>query len=190
MHGLLALFFFFAQPFWQAKLPEQWTAKEIGILRSNSPWAQSMGPAPAVLVYFATAAPVEDAESELRVRSKSPVREPDPDFAAYITAHRDQNFVLAIPYGAAALGKLGKAAEERRMEEETVMLIGKTRKYKLVGHFPPTAGDPTLRLIFPREVRPSDKTVLFRFSLPGIDFPDREIEFQVKDLMYRGKLEM
>src|SRR5262249_10888266 len=80
--------------------------------------------------------------------------------------------------------------EEKRMEEETVMLIGKTRKFKMVGHFPPTPSDPILRLIFPREVRPKDKTVVIRLSLPGIDFPDREAEFSVKDLMYRGKLEM
>jgi hypothetical protein len=60
----------------------------------------------------------------------------------------------------------------------------------MVGHFPPTPSDPVLRLIFPREVRPGDKTVTIRFSLPGIDFPDREVEFQVKELMYRGKLEM
>jgi hypothetical protein len=190
MHGLVALLFFLAQPFWQSKLPEQWTTQEIGILRSNSPWAQHMGPSPQVLVYFATAAPIEEAESELRVRSKSVVREPDPDYSAYVTMHRDQTFVLAIPYNATALGKLGKAAEERQMEEETMMVIGKTRKYKIAGHFPPTPSDPILRLIFPREVRPGDKTVVFRFSLPGIDFPEREIEFQIKDLMYRGKLEM
>jgi hypothetical protein len=188
MHALVPLLFFFAQPFWQARPPEDWTLKEIGILRSMSPWAQTVGPAPPVLVYFATAAPIEEAESELRVRSKSPMREPDPDYAAYITGHRDQNFVVAIPY--ANLAKLGKAEEERRLEEETVMLIGKTRRHKMVGHFPPTPSDPILRLIFPREVRPTDKTVIIRFSLPGIDFPDREVEFQVKDLMYRGKLEM
>src|SRR5689334_7343196 len=107
MHALLSLVFFMAQPFWQAKAPEDWTLAEISTLRTNSPWAQQVGPTPAVLVYLATATPVEEAESELRVRSKSPLREPDPDYAAYITAHRDQNFVVAIPY--ANLGKLGKA---------------------------------------------------------------------------------
>jgi hypothetical protein len=188
MRVLVPLLFFLAQPFWHAKTPEEWTAKEIGILRSNSPWAQPVGPAPPVLAYLATSAPIEEAESELRVRSKNPLREPDPDYAAYITMHRDQNFVLAIPY--TSLTKLGRAEEQRKMEEESVMLIGKGRQYKIVGHFPPTATDPILRLIFPREVRPSDKTVTFRLYLPGIDFPEREIEFPVKDLMYRGKLEM
>jgi len=94
MHMLASLLFFLAQPFWQAKAPEEWSLQEIGILRSNSPWAQQAGPAPAVLVYLATAAPIEEAESELRVRSRSPIAERDPDYSAYITAHRDQNLVL------------------------------------------------------------------------------------------------
>lgn len=187
MHALVPLLFFFAQPFWQAKAPDDWTLKEIATLRAASPWAQTIGPAPPVLVYLATAAPIEEAESELRVRSKGVMREPDPDYAAFITAHRDQNFVVAIPYP--NLSKLGKAEEERAFEEQTVMLIGK-KKVKMAGHFPPTPSDPVLRIIFPREVRPTDKTVIFRLSLPGIEFAERDAEFHVKDLMYRGKLEM
>ena len=50
--------------------------------------------------------------------------------------------------------------------------------------------DPVLRLIFDREVKPSDKTVTFRMYLPGLNFPEREVEFRVKDLMFQGKLEM
>ena len=188
MYAVAAVLFFLAQPFWQTKPPEEWTFQQIGILRSNSPWAQPVGPGAPVLVYFATAVPIQEAESELRVRSKNPLREPDPDYAAYITAHLDQNFALAIPYS--SLAKLGRADEQKKMEEETIMLIGKDRRYKMVGHFPPTAMDPVLRLIFRREVRPGDKSVMFRLYLPGVDFPEREIEFPVKDLMYRGKLEM
>jgi hypothetical protein len=45
-------------------------------------------------------------------------------------------------------------------------------------------------LIFPRAVKPSDKSVLFRLYLGGLKFPEREIEFRVKDLTYQGKLEM
>ena len=32
--------------------------------------------------------------------------------------------------------------------------------------------------------------LVFRLYLPGMDFPDREIEFRVKDLMYHRKLVM
>ena len=47
-----------------------------------------------------------------------------------------------------------------------------------------------LRLIFPRAVKPTDKTVVFRLYLGGLKFPEREVEFRVKDLTYQGKLEM
>ncbi len=184
MHALIAALFFLGQPFWETKPPEKWTNQEIEILRSNSPWAQLAGPGPAVLVYFATAAPIEEAEKELRLRGKLVL--PDPDYLAYISENREKSFVLAIPY--ASLAKLGKADEEKRLEEDSVMIAG-GRKYRIVGHFPPVPSDPILRLIFPREIQPSDKRVVFRLSLPGIDFPDREVEFTVKDMMFRGKLE-
>jgi hypothetical protein len=60
----------------------------------------------------------------------------------------------------------------------------------MVGHFPPTATDPVLRLVFPREVEASDKAVVFRLYLPGVEFPDREVQFRINELMYHGKLAM
>jgi hypothetical protein len=184
MRALIALFFL-AQPFWEAKAPDQWSNQEIETIRTNSPWAQTVGPAPFVLVCFATAAPIEEAESELRFRSNQAMHPPDPDYVTFLSDNREKYFVLAIPYP--SLNKLGKAEEEKRLEEETMMVIG-SRKYKMVGHFPPVPSDPTLRLVFPREIRPTDKRVVFRLSLPGIDFPDRDVEFNVKELIYRGKL--
>src|SRR6267154_1888337 len=89
MHAALVLFFFFARPFWEAKPPEMWSAAEIEILRTNSPWAHAAGPDPAVLVYFATAAPIEDAEGELRLRTRNTLREPDPDYLTYLSENRD-----------------------------------------------------------------------------------------------------
>jgi hypothetical protein len=187
MRALLPLLFFLAQPFWEAKPPEKWSNLEIDTLRTNSPWAQGVGPAPVMLVYLATAAPIEDAEGELRLRSKNTLHEPDADYLTYLSENREKYFVLAIPYP--ALDRLGKAEEEKRMEEESIMVIG-SRKYKMAGYFPPVPSDPVLRLVFPRQVRETDKRVVFRLSLPGIDFPDREVEFNVKELMYRGKLEL
>ncbi len=186
MHALLALFFF-AQPFWETKPPEKWSNQEIDMIRFNSPWAQSVGPAPAVLVYFATAAPVEEAEGELRLRSKNALHEPDADYLTYLSENREKYFVLAVPY--ASLEKLGKAQEEKRLEDESAMIIGR-KTYRMIGHFPPVPSDPVLRLVFPREIQPTDKRVVFRLSLPGIDFPDREVDFIVKELMYHGKLEI
>ena len=69
------------------------------------------------------------------------------------------------------------------------MRVGKKR-VRMVGHFPPTPSDRVLRLIFPRVVTSADRTVTFELYLPGIPQPARMVEFRVKDLMYRGKLEM
>jgi hypothetical protein len=190
MHALLPLFFFLAQPFWEAKPPEAWTDAEIQTVRTESPWAQRTTEAPVVVVYLATAAPIEHAEAELRLRLKKnphPMPEPDADYIEYLSGHREENFVLAVTYP--TLAGLGDARESKRMEEESVMLIGK-KSYGIIGHFPPTPSDPVLRLIFPRAMKPTDKTVLFRLYLGGLKFPEREIEFRVKDLTYQGKLEM
>jgi hypothetical protein len=156
-------------------------------MRHDSPWAQNVGPEPKVLVYLATAGPIEDAEQEARLRAKDPLAEPDPDYLDYLREHRDLHFVLAIPD--VTLSALQKPGEEHLMEEGTQMVVGR-KTYKMIGHFPPTPSDPVLRLVFPREAQPSDKSVIFHLYLPGIGFPERETEFRIKDLMYHGKLAM
>jgi len=184
---LVALLFFFGQPFWEARPPEKWSDREIATILENSPWAQTARPDPAVVVYFATARPIEEAESELRLRSKQPIPEPDPEYVIYVSDNRARQFVLAVPYP--RLTGLGRAEEQKRLQEESVMVIGR-KSYHIVGEFPPTPADPVLRLIFPREVKQTDKNVVFRLYLAGLDFPEREVEFNVKDLFYGGKLEM
>jgi hypothetical protein len=187
MHALVALLFFLAQPFWETKPADTWTAKEIDTIRNSSPWAQKVGPEPSILVYFATALPIEDAETELRLRGKNPPREPDAEFQAYVSRHRDGEFVLAIAYRKS--DKPLDATDLKRIEEETVMRVGR-KQIHISGHFPPIPSDPVLRLVFPREVRPEDRKVVFRLYVPGIDFPDREVDFAVKDMIYHGRLEM
>jgi hypothetical protein len=187
MRLVVAALFFLAQPFWETKPPEKWTVREIEIMHTESPWAQSAGPAPSVLVYLATAAPIEEAETEARVRVKDAPGRPDPDYLDYLREKRGDFFVIGIPY--VSRRAFEKPAEVARMERESVMLVGK-KQFRIAGHFPPTPADPVLRLAFPREVEPSDKQVIFRLYLPGIEFPDREVVFAVKDLMYHGKLAM
>ena len=187
MRALLGVLLFLAQPFWESKPPQQWTDAEVDAVLRDSPWAQVVGPSPEVLVYLATAAPVEEAEAELRVRGKHPAAEPDPDYLNYLNEHGEENLVLAIPYDPQS--GFGTEQDRRRMEAECEMVIGR-KSYKLVGHFPPANTDPVLRLVFPRVAKPTDKSVTFRLYLPGIPFPEREIEFRVKDLMARGRLEM
>ena len=183
MRWLLVLFFL-GRPFWEAKTPEHWSDREIEALRNDSPWAQTVGPEPKVLVYLATAAPIEEAEEEARLRSRNPLAEPDPDYLDYLRENRDKAFVLAVPEVTAA--GLGRAGEEEAMEENTGMVIGR-KTYRILGHFPPTEADPVLRLVFPRVAEATDKTILFHLYLPGVTFPNREAEFRMKDLLYHGK---
>jgi len=181
------LLFLLAQPFWEAKPPEQWSDIEIDAMRHSSPWVQTIGPAPNVLVWLATAEPMEEAEAEARLRTRHTEKEPDPDYVAYVTENRDNSFILAIQYP--TLSGLGRAEEDRRMENECQMIVGH-KAYAIIGHFPPTPSDPVLRLVFPRVVKPTDKAVTFRLYLAGLNFPERELEFRVKDLLYQGKLTM
>ncbi|HKE21040.1 MAG TPA: hypothetical protein VKB88_01555 [Bryobacteraceae bacterium] len=184
MRPLLPLLLFLGPPFWEAKPPERWTDAEIDFVLHRSPWTQALSPSPEVPIWLATAAPIEDAEAEARLRTKRTEKEPDPDYTGYVTEHGDEVFVLALAYP--TLKGLGNAAEDRRMEEESVMKIGR-KTWHIVGHFPPTPSDPVLRLVFPREVKPTDKDVEFVLYLPGLPFPEREAVFRVKDLLYHGK---
>jgi hypothetical protein len=187
MRSLPVLLLLLAQPFWEAKPPEKWSDIEIDAIRHASPWAQTVGPAPDLLVWLATAEPVEEAEAEARLRTRHTEKEPDPDYAGYVTENRENSFVLAIAYP--TLNGLGRADEDRRMERECQMTVGR-KKFSIIGHFPPTPSDPVLRLVFPRVVKPTDKTIVFRLYLTGLNFPERELEFRVKDLLYHGRLAM
>ena len=69
------------------------------------------------------------------------------------------------------------------------MIVGR-KKYKMTGHFPPSAGDPYLRIAFPREVTAADKSVNFELYVPGVGIPFRSVEFRVKDMTVKGKLEI
>jgi hypothetical protein len=187
MIALLGLLFWAVQPFWEARPPERWTDREVDTILHASPWAEPLGPTPEVLVYFATAAPIEDAERELRLRGRKPQPEPDPDYTSFVNENRERAFVLAIPYRSPV--RFGTAEEQTRMENECEMVVDR-KTYPILGHFPPTTGDPVLRLVFPRRVEVDKKSVVFRLFLPGVPFPEREIEFRPRDLVYHGKLEI
>jgi len=197
----LALLFLFAAPFWTAKQPADWTEDQLVQMFTDSPWAQMVSTsgrfttAPSVQVYLATAAPMvlAEQERERRYARKRPANSPsvqDPmaeEYRVWLTDNRETRIVLAVRMESNA--GFFDDAETHRMEEETVMRTGK-KKFKMTGHFPPSASDPYLRMAFPREVQPGDKNVRFELYLPGVTEPLRDAEFTVKDLMVNGKLEM
>ncbi len=188
MRALIVCLLFLAQPFWETKPPEQWTDREIDTMLDLSPWTQIIGPSPELRIWLATAEPMEAAEAEARLRKRHPLGEPDPDYLDFLRENREKVFVLAVEYPTP--DALSKTANEwKTMENETAMRVG-GKAYRIEGTFPPTLSDPVLRLVFPRSVKPTDKSVTFQLYLPGLPFPERAAEFHVKDLRYRGKLAM
>jgi hypothetical protein len=173
-----------AAPFWETSAPRDWSEEQLHLLLTDSPWAQGVGTTTA---FLATAQPVQQAEKEIwRRRTAKGSAPPDPEFADFLLNDNGRHIVLAILYRDPK--PLADAVETRRMEEESVLRVGK-RKYKMTGHFPPTPGDPYLRLVYSREIGPADKSIVFDLYLPRVA-GYQTMEFRMTELQYRGKPEM
>jgi hypothetical protein len=186
-----------AAPFWESKAPADWTETELLTLLTDSPWAQMMQtpgqtPGPPVQVYLATAAPMQQAEQERERRyvSKRPNAVPDEmtlEYRAWLKENRDKSIVIAI--GIPKIQGIDMEMDTQKMQEECVMHVGR-KKFKMSGHFPPTASDPFLRIAFPREVTATEKSVTFDLYIPGVTIPYRSAEFKIRDMIVNGKLEI
>jgi hypothetical protein len=199
MHTLLMLMMLAAPPFWESRPPAQWSEEEIQSLLHNSPWVQAarsesrLGMIPAVRVYLASAQPMRDAEEQLRLRRRKPGAkitmqdELDQDYLAFLAENPGKYIVLAV-YLPNRLA-MANAKEAQKMEEGSVLKV-KWKRYRMVGQFPPTSSDPYLRLIYPRAVGAKDKEFGFDLYVPAVATPLRQIEFKVKDLLYKGQPEM
>jgi len=183
MHLICILLAWLAAPFWETTAPKDWTDEQIQLLLNDSPWAQAADPKPTVQIYLATATPVREAEAELARRNDKPIGD---DYVDFVRDEGSRNVVLAIAY--TNWTALEDAGESRRMQDESVMKIGR-KKYQITGHFPPTKSDKFLRLVYPRVVTDTDKSIVFELYLPG-NGPYHEAEFRVRDMVYKGKLEM
>jgi len=149
----------------------------------DSPWAQMADPAPPVQVYLATAYPLQEAEAELARRRGKPLND---EYLDYLKENGGKTLIVAIAYK--NVTALSDGEEARRMEDESIMKVGR-QEYKMEGHFPPVPSDPFLRLVYPRAVTERDKTVTFELYLPGYG-PYHEAQFRVRDMIYKGRLEM
>lgn len=188
MQILLLLWALLAPPFWEAKAPREWTDHELSDMLNRSPWARAATaegilPAAGVQTYLASALPMQQAEAEAIRRGRMPE---DEEFREFLKQQKGEAIVLTV--GFPDPNQLADGKEEKRMEEECVMKIGR-KKYKIKGHLPPTPSDPYLRLVFPRALTPADKIIEFDLYVPGVTPPYRTAEYLVKELMYRGKLE-
>ena len=179
-----------APPFWAARPPSAWTAEEILQLLTDSPWAQAAKAPRAeygVVVYLATARPAREAEERRLGGGPQPGEESSAgEYRDFMRENAGKVIVLAVQLPLAAI--LQAAPDILRMEQESVLKIGR-RKYRMTGHFPPAPWDPYLRLVFPREVRPDDKTLDFELYLPGLPAPYRWAQFRLSQMKYRGAAE-
>lgn len=179
-----------AQPhagaFWNVKPASEWTAEEVRQLLTSSPWATFSKATMGVdlKVHIATAEPMIAAEALERQARRYRV-ETGPSFEEY-QALIKEGHSIALAVLMPDPDAMYDAIESRSLERDSVMHAGK-RTYKLVTNFPPSAGDPYLRYIFPRDVRPGDKSLMFEIYIPGVIYPERHIEFDLKDMYYRGK---
>jgi hypothetical protein len=196
MHTALGLILLAGAAFWESKAPAEWSDGELEEMFTGSPWAKNLPPpvptggVPSLQVHLATAKPMRDAEEEARRRGRlrKPANEAaDDEFREFLRENEGSYVVLAValPGGIGALDP----AEIRRMEEGCYLKVGKKR-HKITGHFPPTASDPFLRLVFPRVVPPSEGAIVFELYLPAVPSPYRTVEFFTRNLLYRGKPEL
>jgi hypothetical protein len=178
-----------AAPFWETKEPRAWSEEELRKITEDSPWAQIAHPvrtgvAPGVQVYLASATPMREAEAEFARRRKIASDVLREEYEQFLREDRGRSVVLAafLPDQQA----LAAGEESRRMEDESLMKVGR-KEIHISGHFPPTSTDPYLRLVFPRGEAAKAKVIAFELYLPGVPSPYRQVEFAVKDLVYRGQ---
>jgi hypothetical protein len=191
-----ALLLLLAAPFWEAKAPAQWTDAELAELLGSSPWVKTLAPKiatgdiPALHVHLATARPLRDAEQEFqrRLRLRAEIDAPDDqEYEEFLRDNQGRYIVLAVQLSSP--GALADPKEVSRMEEESFLRVDR-KKIKMTGHFPPTASDPYLRLVFPRAIEPGTKSVVFDLYLPSVPSPYRQVEFWLRDLLWKGKPEL
>lgn len=185
---LMAVLFFLQTPFWESKAPEDWSDAEIESLMTESPWGGTTLPG-KVAVFIASARPLRQAEEQVFLRRdrKSEARvEDDEDYRSYIRQNPDKHIVIAarVPLHI----DFANEKEVKRMEKECFLRVGK-QKLRSVGYFPPTPGDPYLRILFPRVALTGLKFLSVGLYLPGVHKPFQDLEFLVKDLRVRGQVE-
>ncbi len=131
---------------------------------------------------------MREAEEQIFLRRdrKGEVRVDEDDYRAYITQNPGKHVVVAARVELNA--QFADAKETKTMEKECFIRVGK-RKVRSVGYFPPTPSDPYLRILFPRVSLDGLKVLNVGLYLPGVHRPFQDVEFLVKNLTDRGKLE-
>lgn len=153
----------------------------------DSPWAMVSRAerGGTAVVHLASAEPIQLAEAKER-QARRHRADAGPNFEEYQALLKEGRYIVVAVLVRDPTA-VSDSIESKSLERDSVLHIGR-RTYKLVTHFPPTEGDPYLRYIFPREAKPNDKSLNFDLYIPGIVFPQRHIEFDLREMQYKGKL--
>lgn len=195
----------FAKEFWNDKQPEQWTPEEIGLLLNKSPWARE-----AIISYYGgqngplanslpgqrnrrsntgtapSASAPADWKAVIRWQSALPIREamkidPSPDIEKYYILNMlgDVPSVGTGPEGLEALKQVTKLEHKGDEIHLSRVAISPRTDISLAGTLFYFSRDLALRL--------EDKQAMFSTKFGPIDL---KCKFTLKDMMYRGKLEL
>lgn len=179
--------------FWSDVPPEKWSEVQLRQMFVESPWAQQAQPqfrsqyGEAASVYLASAAPMREAEAELRRRTKPGEDVLFDEYKEWLEANASTHIVVAVRLRKPEL--LADAVNSTEIEKESKLVAG-GKRYGVAVTFPPTRTDPWLRLAFPRKVRDTDKHFEIELYLPGVAGNYLSAVFSLKDLVWKGKFEM
>lgn len=185
---MLLLLAFLSGGFWDTKPPEEWSVEEVQAIFEASPWSRTLRVRGDPLqAHLASALPMREAEKRQRAFQKR-TGAPDASFAEYL-AMMDEGEYMVLAVKIQDRERFSDGTMVNRMQKDSQMRIGK-KSYPLLTHFPPSSSDSYLRLVFKRPaVALSDKSIFFAFLVPGATDPYRNVEFNLKEMQFRGKLE-
>jgi len=171
--------------FWERHPPSEWSQDEVRLLLSDSPWAQTNGGQ----VYLASAEPAREAELLWKKWTKQRLGveeryEDEEDYEEFLRRHPGEHIIVAVRIPNAA--PTPNERELATMEKQSRIKLDK-RKYAMLAYFPPTPGDPVLRMVFPRKFAGGEKKLTLELYLPGVHLPLRNFEFPIQSLLWRGK---
>ena len=199
-----------AKEFWDEKFPEDWTAAEVQLIVNDSPWAQKAevkfngGPggtagfsrsgyySPADQVKYSGGAATPSPgtfHALVRWASAKPVcaaNKGTPDGAS-------QFYMLSLTGDFPDAAKPSEGADPVVETERGDMLRSYTKLDRTgdapiyLDHIQPVAGGEMYYFSRMDPIKPSNKEITFSTKIGALEF---KAKFQLKDMLYRGKLEL
>ena len=172
--ALLATGTLFAQSFWDNKDFMRWTGEEVTKLTTDSPWAQKVND---LTITWLTALPVKQALLKERMEAGGALAES----AKEIIAGGEMYY---------AIGLTGLTPDTaKKLTEAALRLPDKPQIDPANANFQPSGRTVDVMILFPRTkpITVEDKEVEVILKLDGVEIGKK---FPLKDMVYKGKLEL